>query len=582
MVSMLKRVIIFTVLVLFLTGCKSTTGEAITAAPTLPPPTLTPEQTGLPPFITPSATPQPEVTAVPPTATPTSLPPDLSITSDSVSVYPAPQIYTGDKVSFQVRPYIPQTVNPDDVTITVFVDGLEMGSSTINDRSLNQEAYGLVKWVWETSDRAGTHQVQLFLDINDTIQIGDENPNNNQITFPVVVYDRALLPAAEANATWVMAETNCCRVHVVSGTAAYRDLPELLVEVETAVQQAATRLNEEPRKTLDIYFVDRVIGQGGYAGSDLVVSYLDRDYAGIALHQVLVHELVHLLDQQFAPQRLTFLAEGIAVWASGGHYKPESIDQRAAALLELNRYVPLSDLVNGFYPVQHEIGYLEAASFVKYLIDNYGWTQFREFYSSAKVDDAPTEAQALDLNLQIHYNQSLTSLEAGWLAYLKKLQWDGTAVADLEATLYLYDTMRIYQQQYDPAAYFLTAWLPYPSEVRQNGTPADLTRRPQAEINVTLEAMLQAASQNLLAGDFNRANVILDSVNRVLASDGSFQDPLAESYRSIVHAAIAQNYQVQRVNLSGEQAQVWVTKPGSNILIDLTFSLQGQDWLLLN
>jgi hypothetical protein len=579
---MVKRTLII-VFLLLLTSCTTANDGGTTPLPATVPPQNTLAPTQLPETI-PAVTATADTGFIEPTATtaPTTLPPDLSITNDSVFVYPVPQIYTGDKVTFQVRPYVPTNVDPDDVTITLFVDGLEMGSGTLNDRSLNQDAFGLIKWAWETSDRAGTHQVQIFLDINDTIKIGDENPNNNQITFPVVVYDRALLPAAEANAAWVTAETDCCRVHVVSGTAAYRDLTDLLVEVETAVQQATARLNEAPQKTLDIYFVDRIIGQGGYAGSELVVSYLDRDYAGILLHQVLVHELVHLLDQQFAPQRISFLAEGLAVWASGGHYKPEDIDQRAAALLELNRYVPLTSLVDDFYPVQHEIGYLQAASFVNYLVDTYGWTQFREFYSNAKVDDAPTPAQALNINLQIHYNQTLTGMEAEWLAYLDKIKWDDTAVTDLQTSLYLYDTMRAYQGKYDPSAYFLTAWLPYPAEVRQNGSPADLTRHPQAEINVTLEVMLQAASQNLLAADFNRANVILDSINRVLATNGSFQDPLAESYRLIVHQAMAQNYQVQQVNLSGEQANVWATRSGSTTLTQLTFSLQGQDWILLN
>ena len=318
----LRAILVLIYLFLVLVGCNLAGNNPVTPGPILTLPANTTVPTNQPASVVPSVTPQPEVTAVPPTPLPTPLPPDLSITGDSIFIYPAPQIYTGDKVSFQVRPYVPESVNPDDVTFTVFVDGLEVGSSVLNDRDLDQGTFGLVKWAWETTNRAGTHQVQVFLDLNDTIQTGDENPNNNQITFPVVVYDRNQLPSTEANAAWVMAETSCCRVHVVSGTAAYRDLPELLVKVETAVQQATTRLNEEPQKTLDIYFIDRVIGQGGYAGSELVVSYLDRDYAGIKLHQVMVHELTHLIDQQFAPQRVSFLAEGVAVWASDGHYKP--------------------------------------------------------------------------------------------------------------------------------------------------------------------------------------------------------------------------------------------------------------------
>jgi hypothetical protein len=48
----------------------------------------------------------------------------------------------------------------------------------------------------------------------------------------------------------------------------------------------------------------------------MVVSYVDRRYAGGGLHELLVHEATHILDQQFAPQRISFLAEGLA---SGGN-----------------------------------------------------------------------------------------------------------------------------------------------------------------------------------------------------------------------------------------------------------------------
>ena len=153
-------------------------------------------------------------------------------------------------------------------------------------------------------------------------------------------------------------------VHVVSETAAYRDLSSLLIEVENAFQHSSAILSEPINKKYDVYLVNRVIGQGGYAGNSMVVSYLDRHYASTGLQQVLIHEAVHLLDRQFAPGRITFLAEGVAVWASGGHYKPENIEQRAAALLEIDRYIPLSALIDDFYPVQHEIGYLQAAGTV--------------------------------------------------------------------------------------------------------------------------------------------------------------------------------------------------------------------------
>ena len=56
-------------------------------------------------------------------------------------------------------------------------------------------------------------------------------------------------------------------------------------------------------------------------------------------------------------------------------------------------------------------------------------------------------------------------------------------------------------------------------------------------MNVTLELMLTAADAALRAGDFARANVILDSVGHILDNGGSVIDPMATSYLNIVRAA---------------------------------------------
>lgn len=573
------RCAFFLIISFLATGCGLAADATVTAVP--PPSTLTPiPPTATPAPVLPSPTPLPPQ----PTATipPSPPPPDLSLSQNELLLYPAPQIYAGDKVTFQIKPYVPDQIDPNDVTVTILVDGREIGAGVLNEHNLAGDAFGVIKWAWDTTKMAGKRQIQVILDKDDAIQVGDEIVDNNQIALTVTVYDRELLPQDEQDMAWVTADTACCRVHVVSGTAAYRDLPQLLAAVETAVQQASARLDEDPQQPIDVYFIDRIIGQGGYAGSELVVSYTDRDYAGIELHQILVHEIVHILDRQFAPQRISFLAEGLAVWASGGHYKPENIDQQAAALLELDLDLPLAELANDFYPVQHEIGYLQAASFVTYLVDTHGWSRFRDFYSDTALDDAATQAEALDLNLQIYYNKTLADMEADWLAYLDGLPWVETAVTDLQATLFQYNTMRDYQRRYDPTAYFLNAWLPYPNEVRQNGNPADLSRHPETETNITLEVMLQEASEELHAGQYSRTYAILDSVERVLNNNGLFQDPLALSYKNIVHLVATNGYQAQRMDLTGDNAVVWVTDETTSALTQLTFILDGQEWLLTN
>jgi hypothetical protein len=528
----------------------------------------------------------PPTNTVSPTALPTIMPSpvpfDLSITADEVFLYPVPAIYAGDLVTFQVLAHVPDNVNSDEVTVHVLVDYQDVAEGTLSRPNLAGDAIGLFEWAWDTTGESGDHLIHVILDRYDDIQVGDEDRNNNQVAIPVAVNDPEALPARIRQATWVTTETACCQVHVVSGTAAYRDLSDLLTIVETAVQQTADKLDEPLAQQLDVYLVDRVIGQGGYAGNSIVVSYLDRHYASNGFHEVLVHEATHLLDRQFAPERIAFLAEGLAVWASGGHYKAENIKQRSAALVTIGRYVPLAELIDNFYPVQHEVGYLEAAGLVTYLIDMHGWVQFREFYSDVTAEDGKSLSEAMDVNLRQYFGVSLAELEADWLAYLSTLPVDRMTVVDLQTTIHFFDTMRRYQQYYDPTAFFLTAWLPYPKVLQEEGNPADLTRHPAEEINVTLEVMLQAADHALRDGDYERTNILLDSIWRVLDNGGTFIDPLSRHYLEVVRTATAEGYEVQQVDLHGDRAVIWVTRADSAVLSQLNLRLSGQDWILLD
>lgn len=542
-------------------------------------PTAVATFTTAPPTPTLIPTALPTDTAVP-TEIPTPLPPDLSISAADVQLYPVPAIYAGEKVTFQVLAHVPENVNPTDVTVHLLVDYQDVISGTLNAANLEGGGVGLFEWAWDTTGAVGTHLVHVILDRYDTIQTGDENRDNNQAVLEVTVQDPATLSRPERNATWITAETTCCVLHVVRGTAAERDLNTLTGEVETAVQQAISRLGEQPAQKLNVYLIDRVIGQGGYAGYSVVISYLDRSYANNGFRQIMTHEATHILDRQFAPERINSLAEGLAVWVSDGHYKPENIDRRVAALITINQYVPLPQLIDNFYPVQHEIGYLESAGFIKFLIDNYGWLRFRDFYRDVSADDAATLSGAVDMNLQQHYSLTLAEAESQWLAYLAQQPPDAATIADLEATLRFYNVMRHYQQLYDPTAYFLTAWLPHPETLEKEGNPADLTRHPHAEVNVTLEVMLEAADTAVRAGNYSQANILLDSVERVLDS-GEFLDPLARNYLEVVRTASQADFEVQQVMLNGNQASVKATPEDSVNLLNLTIVLSGGNWVLL-
>lgn len=581
----LKRFVLLPVMALILlvacTGNRveeaSSTATSVTVVDTAVPTT----------FPTDSPAQQDQPTAVLPT--PTQITPtqdintsgDLALTRENIQLYPVPEIYAGDQVTFQIHPFVPDSVDVNAVTVSVYVDDEHIITDILSHRNWAGQAEGLYSWIWDSTDAIGSHTIRVEVDPHDMIQAGDEDTTNNVVEFTVDVGSSKNLPNAISTAVWEITETDCCTLYTLTGTAAHRDIYALSEIVETAVSQAAYKLDEYPARKINIYFIERTIGQGGFAGSDMVITYNDRKYTGGNLHELIVHESVHIIDRQFAPQRIKFLAEGIAVWASEGHYKPENLSERAAALVQQGEYIPLQTLLDDFYPVQHEIGYLQAAGFVTYLVDTYGFSTFRELYSATGSDDAATEYEALDLNLHEFYDKSLAELEAEWLAYLGGIEVSETAINDLTTTIRFYDTMRQYQQQYDPTAHFLTAWLPPPREVRETGNSADFIRHPQTDAHITLELMLASAEEALQAANFARANVLLDSIDRILTTN-SFVDPLASSYLEIVTKATSLGYEIQQIAFEGDTAVAIVNTANKPTLNPLQFKLKPLGWVLTN
>ncbi len=559
------------------------TGSPASASPTsgatTQPPTSTivpspvPTDTAIPP--SPTAT-----TAATPTETPA--PADLSIAPEGVFIHPVPELYAGDLATVQVVATVPDGIAPSDVQVYLLLNDERIAMGTLNGRNLGGDALGLFAWVWDTTDFTGEQQLSVVLDPNDAIFAGDEDPDNNRVDLAVAVLDADEQPAAMQDATWITSETEHAVIHVVSGTAAARDITLLEAATDKAAEQAIAQLQEEPDEKFDVYFVDRVLGQGGYASSALVVSYLDRDYAGGGLHEVLVHEIVHLLDQEFAHHRVPFLVEGVAVWATGGHYKPENLDQRMAALREVGRYVPLAELIDDFYPTQHEVGYLEGAGLINYLVSQYGWPAVRAFYADVSPNEGESLSSAVDRSLQRQFNKNLATVESEWTAYLDRIPYGREVESDLLATLRYYDVMRRYQLQYDPTAHFLQAWLPFPQEVESRNITADLTRHPEEEVNIALETMLAAVDSALLAGNYNRANALLDSIERVLASDGLFVDPIASDYLEIVQMLSALGFRVQAIEIDANESHVLARDGNSLTLQNLSMVLRNQNWVLLN
>ncbi len=423
----------------------------------------------------------------------------------SIRVHPDGPLYVGDLVSFEVL--APDGFDPKDKVVVLEAGGQTLAEQAFRPFGIGGRSQATFAWVWDTSGlESGTHTLTFRL-----------RPDEFSWVETLTLLPAADVPYPEPEARWESITSDCCYIYYITGTDAHRDIETLAEMADAEAERVEARFGAQFDEKIPLTFLPRVLGHGGFASDGLYVSYLDENYAGNATRQVIHHEMVHWLDaRQGGDLRPSILVEGLAVYLSNGHFKEEPILPRAAALLELNWYIPLRDLTDAFYTSQHEIGYLQAAALVAYLVETYGWERFDAFYRDIHAAPDGKQSSALENGLREHFGLNLDSLESAFLDFLRAQTVDDSHRADLRLTVAFYDTLRHYQQRYDPSAYFLTAWLPDIPEMRRRGIVADLLRRPREPINVQTEAMLIEADQSLRAGHYEQAEVRLREVMTLL------------------------------------------------------------------
>ncbi len=495
--------------------------------------------------LAPTRTPAPQPTL---TGTPDPAP---GLRPEDITFHPDPQLYSGDIVSLEL-----DAAHSDpaweDATVKLYADALAgqpIATAQFGRFGIGNNAQATFFWDWDTQGREGPQTLLVAI-----VPPGADSVPLEVLTLTVNLLPAAQRPAPEPVAQWAQSESACCRFHYLTHTAAARDIELIMTEADAALEQVEQTLGVQAQEKVPFTLLSRLLGHGGFASSEISLTYIDRNPAGNHFPTVLEHELTHILDRDFSDQRPAFMVEGLAVYVAQGHYKPEDLDTRAAALLALDRYLPLGDLAENFYTAQHEIGYLQAGGFVKFLVDTYGWEKFKAFYSAFPNDASPRGM--IERALRANFDKSLTELEADWLAHLRSLTPTAAQIDDLLFTVELFDTLRRYQQMDDPSAYFLTAWLPDGPEGRERNITADFMRHPTSPENIALETMLAEAERALGAGDYAKIQPLLDSVNAVLEAHNLFTDPLAAQYLQIVTTVHGRGYEVQTITLADERAGV--------------------------
>jgi hypothetical protein len=175
-------------------------------------------------------------------------------------------------------------------------------------------------------------------------------------TETVSLAPQSAAPPPEPGAHWATAESDCCLIYYITGTAGERDLEALLEMADAQAADATQRLGIQLAEPVQVIFLPRVLGHGGFAAQDISISYLDRNYAGSSPQIVLHHEIVHILDHRLGGDlRPSMFVEGLAVYLSGGHFKSEPILPRAAALRPPGADCIQAGLLDGANPPQNDV-----------------------------------------------------------------------------------------------------------------------------------------------------------------------------------------------------------------------------------
>lgn len=348
-----------------------------------------------------------------------------------------------------------------------------------------------------------------------------------------------LLPRpTHRQAEWAVVHTSCCTVHYLTETDAEADIKDIITILEdrTAVAIAqffpdddqAHLMLDEP---LPIVLVPIVVGHGGFASNEAVLTYSKRNWAGIGLDILSHHEIVHVIDRQINPvdPRPSLFVEGVAVYLAGGHYREGDALLRAAALFDLGLYLPIDGIVNDFYAAQHEIGYMQAAALVAYLVEIWGWDTFVNFYFN--LPDGPSDLAIINAALEDEFNTDLATLEADFITYLKTFTPDEEVKEDVRLTIEVYDTIRRYQTIAIPSAHFRTAWWPSISHMRDRGIVGDYAWREKAPFNIIIENLFLEIHTG-----FDRGNYSLIEKNLVLIN--SFLDAVEPEKTPLSHYVI--------------------------------------------
>ena len=448
------------------------------------------------------------------------------------------------------------------ITILMTLDDMEATEVSATSNFINL----LLPLALDTTNLIGRHTVRF------TTADGDLHET---YSFDVLPADQR--PANEEGAAWMVSETTCCVLHYVSETAAARDIEFIAEHFQQAADDFATITGENIDSKLDVYIIDRIWGNGGFGGNgELVISYTDRYYGPTmgaeGLETLARHEFTHAagVGLEQAGDGVEFNYEGLAVYVAGGHYKPEPLAERGAALYDLGYYVPVGQFLD-----QHELAYLYPAAMLTYIVETYGVDTLWKFLAADAdtPDGQPGHAgvgHSNHLRCFTHRLQpEFPRLAGNWSP--------GKQLEDLRLTIELQDLRRQYQDTYAPPPYFFLGKAE-DALARPEYLPVTL-REVHAPPNIAIELIIANAQQAIVDGDYSNAEQLIVALKDVLSTQ-EFENPLAKEYLAIAITLTNAGYNLQELDVQDNMALVEVTRDSTELV---SLELQKNDgiWQIL-
>lgn len=498
------------------------------------------------------SSPRPEASGVPSDDTAQLIP------AGAVRAYPGPEHYAGDVLTFEIQ--TDGSFGDETLNMQMTLDDNPPTEVSATSSFLNL----LLPLALNTTNLTGPHTLKFRT---------ADGRLNETYSFEVLPADQR--PANEENAAWLVNEIDCCQLHYISNTAAARDIKLITEQFQQASEEVATITGGSMDAKLNVYLIDRIWGNGGFASEDgLVISYTDRYYGPTigekGLETLARHEMTHVTDPpRPAGDGIFFSNEGLAVYVAGGHYKPEPLAERGAALYDLGYYVPMGENID-----QHELSYLHAGSVLTYIVETYGSDKLWEFLA-ADVDPTDGQVTPLETAIQSTFGISLNQFDQDFQAWLESKE-PGQQLDDLRITIELQDLRRKYQETYAPPPYSIV-WNVADTVARPSYLPV-LIREADASANAATELIITRAQQAIIDGDYTTAEKVIIVLEKVVTT-GGFEDPLAKDYPDIVLALEEAGYETLSLDLQGDQATAQVTTEPP-VVSNVELEKVGRNWQL--